>query len=92
MTKPDTTAAAEEIRRRQANEKIRYMARRPVGEDPSTESVTVTVNGRNYRVMYDEYVEIPRFVAEVLDRAYAESAKLFKRMAELGKMSNLGDF
>lgn len=63
---------AEEIRKQQATEKIPYIARRPVGVSHKVEDVTVTINGYNYRVKYDEQVMIPRFVAEVLDNAYKE--------------------
>lgn len=76
-----------------ANEKINYIAKRPIGTDPKETDVTVTVNGTNYRVMYDVPVQIPRFVAEVLERTYNESVKLNKKITEATEQArSIGEF
>ena len=83
---------AEAIRQKQAEERIEYIAQRPVGTDPKETDVTVTVNGRNYRVQYDKRVQIPRFVAEVLDRAYQESRKVYDKVSELSQSKMIAEY
>lgn len=95
MATNDTTKkqeTAEEIRKAHSEERIDYIARRPIGTDPKETDVTVTVNGINYRVQYGKNVKIPRFVAEVLDRAYAESEKIFNKVSDLSKSRKLADY
>lgn len=85
----DKALKAEKIRRSYANERINYIAVRPIGVSEKVKDVTVTVNGKNYRIMYNKPVKIPRFVAEVLDRAYNEAEKIDDRITELTKEARL---
>lgn len=84
---------AQEMQKEYLNEKIDYTARRPVGTDERVKEVTVTVNGYNYVIMYNHRVKIPRYVAEVLERAYDESLKIDEKIEEETRESrSIGDF
>lgn len=79
-TEATETTAAEQIQKEYLEERIPYVARRPIGSSQKETEVTVTINGYNYRVKYDEEVMIPRFVVEVLERAYQESKRVSEKI------------
>lgn len=49
------------------NEKVPVYMHRP--ESEKNTSRTITVNGCNYQIAYDMTVEVPRFVAQVIDES-----------------------
>ena len=63
-------------------EKVPVMIRRPAGE-PIGSSQTVTVNGKNYQVMYDEVVEVPRKVKLILDEKEKNEKSAQMRIADM---------
>ena len=91
-TKKQQESAAEAIRKTQDDERIEYTALRPIGTDPKETDVTVTVNGKNYRVQYDKKVKIPRFVAEVLDRTYRESRNVYDKVSNLAQSKMIAEY
>ncbi|MCD8390813.1 MAG: hypothetical protein LUD03_03105 [Firmicutes bacterium] len=79
----------EALRDRYAKERIDYIALRPAGTSEKVKDVTVTINGYNYKVMYGKRVKIPRFVAEVLERAYSEAERIDDRITDITRESRL---
>ena len=70
-------------------EKVPVMIRRPAGE-PIGSSQTVTVNGKNYQVMYDEVVEVPRKVKLILDEKEKNEKSAQMRIADMaGRVQSL---
>ncbi|MBE7044811.1 MAG: hypothetical protein E7397_04725 [Ruminococcaceae bacterium] len=70
-------------------EKVPVMIRRPAGM-PIGASHTVTHNGKNYQIQYDEQVMIPRKIALILQEKERNEKKLELRMANLaGTVQNL---
>lgn len=70
-------------------EKVPVLLRRPADE-PIGASQTVTVNGKNYQVMYDEEVMVPRKVKLILDEKEKNQKMAELRMAKMaGKIQNL---
>lgn len=58
------------------------MIRRPA-DTPIGASQTVTVNGTNYQVMFDEEVMVPRKVKLILDEKAANERAAELRMAKI---------
>ena len=70
-------------------EKVPVLIRRPAGM-PIGASHTVTVNGKNYQVMYDEEVMVPRNVKLILEQKEENERKAEERMALMsGKIQSL---
>lgn len=70
-------------------EKVSVLLRRPAGE-PIGASQTVTINGKNYQVMYDEEVMVPRKVKLVLDEKLKNEKLAEQRIARMaGTVQNL---
>ncbi len=70
-------------------EKVPVMLRRPAGE-PIGSSQTVTINGKNYQIMYDEEVLVPRKVKLVIDEKLRNEKYAEIRMAKIAnKIQNL---
>ncbi len=63
-------------------EKVPVMIRRPA-DTPIGASQTVTVNGTNYQVMFDEEVMVPRKVKLILDEKAANERAAELRMAKI---------
>lgn len=71
------------------NEKVKVCMRRPP-DVKAGESHTVTINGVNYQIMYDEEVMVPRKVALVIEEKMRNEAIAEKRLSMLsGKVLNL---
>ena len=84
MTKKNTKTTSEFY-----EEKVPVIIRRPAGM-PIGASHTVTVNGKNYQVMYDEEVMVPRNVRLILEQKEENERKAEERMAMMsGKIQNL---
>lgn len=70
-------------------EKVPVLLRRPAGE-PIGASQTVTINGKNYQVMYDEDVMVPRKVKLVLEEKLKNEKLAELRIAKMsGTVQNL---
>lgn len=70
-------------------EKVPALVRRPAGE-PIGSSLTVTLNGKNYQIMYDEEVLVPRKVKLILDEKNRNARLAEVRMTEIaGKIRSL---
>lgn len=70
-------------------EKVPVTLRRPA-DVPIGSSHTVTVNGKNYQVMYDEEVMVPRKVKLILDEKLKNERNTELRMSKMaGKIQNL---
>lgn len=70
-------------------EKVPVLLRRPA-DMPIGSSHTVTVNGKNYQVMYDEEVMVPRKVKLILDEKIKNEKQAELRMSQMaGKIQNL---
>lgn len=69
MAEKKTTVNKEALRKAHQEEKIPFVVRRPEGVEG--DFTTVTVNGKNYQIAYGKTVMIPRFVAEIIENAYA---------------------
>ena len=63
-------------------EKVPVILRRPA-DMPIGSSHTVTVNGKNYQIMYDEEVMVPRKVALILDEKAEHDRKTELRIAQM---------
>lgn len=63
-------------------EKVPVLIRRPAGT-PIGASHTVTLNGKNYQIRYDEEVSVPRKVALILEEKERNEKKLELRMAQM---------
>lgn len=61
-------------------EKVPVLLRRPADE-PIGSSCTVTINGKNYQIMYDEEVMVPRKVKLILDEKERNEKLAEMRMA-----------
>lgn len=86
MTKKDNL---EEELKNFYEEKIPVLLRRPAGEQIGA-SQTVTVNGKNYQIMYDEEVFVPRNVKLILDEKLKNEKLVELRMAAISnKVQNL---
>lgn len=62
-------------------EKVPVLLRRPAGE-PIGASHTVTLNGKNYQIMYDEEVMVPRKVKLIIEEKLRNEKLAEMRMAE----------
>lgn len=70
-------------------EKVPVLIRRPAGE-PIGSSHTVTVNGKNYQIMYDEEVTVPRKVKLIIEEKEKNEKLAELRMARYAdKILNL---
>ena len=69
MADKKTTVDKEALRKAHQEEKIPFVIRKPEGVEG--DFTTVTVNGKNYQIAYGKTVMIPRFVAEIIENAYA---------------------
>lgn len=69
MAEKKTTVDKEALRKAHQEEKVPYVIRKPEGVEG--DFTTVTVNGKNYQIAYGKTVMIPRFVAEIIENAYA---------------------
>lgn len=70
-------------------EKVPVLLRRPA-DAPIGSSHTVTVNGKNYQIMYGEEVMVPRKVKLVIDEKEENERKTELRIAEMaGNVQNL---
>ncbi len=63
-------------------EKVPVLIRRPAGT-PIGASHTVTINGKNYQIRYDETVLVPRKVALIIEEKERNERKLELRMAKM---------
>lgn len=63
-------------------EKVPVLIRRPAGE-PIGASLTVTINGKNYQIMYDEEVLVPRKVKLIIDEKLRNEKQAELRMTEI---------
>lgn len=63
-------------------EKVPVLIRRPAGETADA-SLTVTLNGKNYQIMYDEEVFVPRKVKLILDEKIRNEKIAERRMSEI---------
>lgn len=63
-------------------EKVSVLLRRPP-DMPIGSSQTVTVNGMNYQIMYDEEVMVPRKVQIILEEKAENEKKTELRIAEM---------
>lgn len=75
-----------EIKKRN-EEKVPVFIRRPEGEPE--ESITVTLNGRNYQIAYDETVMVPRKIARIVEEMQRNDAKARRKMSEREGMKPL---
>jgi len=70
-------------------EKVAVLIRRPA-DVPIGSSHTVTVNGKNYQIMYDEEVMVPRKVKLILDEKLKNEKLAELRIAKMsGTVQNL---
>ena len=69
MAEKKTIVDKEALRKAHQEEKIPFVIRKPEGVEG--DFTTVTVNGKNYQIAYGKTVMIPRFVAEIIENAYA---------------------
>lgn len=70
-------------------EKVPVLIRHPAGE-PIGSSQTVTINGKNYQIMFDEEVMVPRKVKLVIDEKLHNEKLAEMRMARISnKIQNL---
>lgn len=63
----ETTAEHEKRVQEYYNEKVPVFIHRP--ESEPEESVTVTLNGTNYQIRYDEEVMVPRRIALIVEES-----------------------
>ena len=68
-------------------EKVPVFIRKPEGE--SEDSVTVTLNGKNYQIVYDEQVMVPRKIARIVEEMERNDAKARRKMSEREGMKPL---
>lgn len=64
------------------DERVPVLIRRPAGAPIGT-SQTVTVNGKNYQVMFDEEVMVPRKVALILEEKEKNEKKAELRISQM---------
>lgn len=65
-------------------ERVPVILRRPP-EAPIGSSQTVTINGKNYQVMFDEEVMVPRKVKLILDEKLRNEKRAELRMAQMAE-------
>lgn len=63
-------------------EKVPVLLRRPA-DMPIGSSHTVTINGKNYQIMYDEEVMVPRCVKLVIDEKLKNEKLAEMRIAKM---------
>ena len=66
------------------NEKVSVIMRRPP-DVKAGESHTVTLNGVNYQIMYDEEVMVPRKVKLIIDEKERNEKLAEKRLIQLSQ-------
>ena len=79
-------AAAEQARRLEESspsEKTMVRYRLPVNMADLDEAIFVAVNGESYRIKRGEWVEIPDYIAEVLDRQQEADLAYERRLQHL---------
>lgn len=70
-------------------ERVPLLLTRPA-DVPSGSAQTITINGKNYQVMYDEEVMVPRKVKLVLEEKLKNEKKTELRIAQLaGRVQSL---
>lgn len=72
------------------NERVKVFIPKPEGEKEN--SITVTHNGVNFQIMYDREVEVPRYVALIIDESKKNKDYANTRADELTASQKLGDF
>ena len=87
-----TEAAEREAEHRAAvkkyyEEMVPVFIRRPEGEPE--DSITVTLNGKNYQITYDETVMVPRKIARIIEESQDNDAKARRKMREREGMKPL---
>lgn len=68
-------------------EKVPVFIRKPEGETEN--SITVTLNGKNYQILYDETVMVPRKIARIVEEMERNDAKARRKMSEREGMKPL---
>ena len=99
MAEKKTTVDKEALRKAHQEEKVPYVIRKPEEIDKIIKFVkkpegvegdftTVTVNGKNYQIAYGKTVMIPRFVAEIIENAYAAADDADVKRQEFASIFN----
>ena len=86
-TKKQSEAAHKAAVKKRNEEKVPVFIRRPEGEPE--DSITVTLNGRNYQIAYDETVMVPRKIARIVEEMQRNDAKARRKMSEREGMKPL---
>lgn len=86
MAEKKTTVDKEALRKAHQEEKVPYVIRKPEGVEG--DFTTVTVNGKNYQIAYGKTVMIPRFVAEIIENAYAAADDADVKRQEFASIFN----
>lgn len=79
-TKKQTEAEHRAAVKKYNEEKVPVFIRRP--ESEPEDSITVTLNGRNYQIAYDTRVMVPRKIALIVEEMQRNEAKANKAMRE----------
>lgn len=86
-TKKQSEAEHKAAVKKYNEEKVPVFIRRPEGEPE--DSITVTLNGRNYQIAYDETVMVPRKIAHIVEEMQRNDAKARRKMSEREGMKPL---
>ena len=86
MAEKKTIVDKEALRKAHQEEKIPFVIRNPGGVEG--DFTTVTVNGKNYQIAYGKTVMIPRFVAEIIENAYAAADDADVKRQEFASIFN----
>ena len=83
---------AEHEKRMQAyyDEKVQVFIPRPEGEPE--DSVTITLNGRNYQIQYDTLVMVPRRIALIVEESQRNKRIADDAMRRAAGAKMLGEF
>lgn len=86
-TKKQSEAEHRAAVKKRNEEKVPVFIRRPEGEPE--DSITVTLNGKNYQIAYDETVMVPRKIARIVEEMQRNDAKARRKMSEREGMKPL---
>lgn len=89
-TKKAVTKKKEKTVEEYNHELVTVNVRRPEGV--KDESCTVTVNGKNYQIMYGKDVKVPRFVANIIKESERNTMIAEENARQALKSRLLGEF
>ena len=64
----------------------------PRPESEPEDSVTITVNGKNFQILYDTEVMVPRYIALVVEESKANKRKADDAMRKRAGTKSLGEY